>query len=134
MGACYSVWLKAKIKDGRVNEIVEALNNKIATTDGRCVNYGIDRFYPGYESPFTVRQLMEVFFVKHQESFEMDIDDKVIEVNSNFDASYGWESIMIEAVGLIAPWLEDNSKLYIEIDNDYDKFIVKDGKLVVEKE
>ena len=47
-----------------------------------------------------------------------------------FNASYGWEVVMIEMFETITPFLEDGSELLIYPDSDYDKLIVKNGKCI----
>ena len=51
-------------------------------------------------------------------------------VNSGFNASYRWEVVMIEMFKEITPYLEDKSELYIDIENDYDRLVVKKGKCI----
>lgn len=49
---------------------------------------------------------------------------------NGFDASYGWESVMMEMFEILAPFLEDKSEMYIYPDEDYDHLTVKNGKYV----
>ena len=36
----------------------------------------------------------------------------------DFDASYGWEGVMIDMFKLIAPYIVDKSELFIDINNE----------------
>jgi len=48
---------------------------------------------------------------------------------SGFNASYGWEHVMMTAFEDIAPFLEDGSHLIIDIDEGVDEGVVKDGQV-----
>jgi len=130
MGACYSVVFTAKIKAGTEKLIVAQLNDKITRGDAERVDYAVTALYPKYKFPYTLEQLMDIFFVKHQDMYSLDMDDNSIFVQSAFDASYGWETVMIDAVEELLPFLEDKTELYIDIDEGYDRFVVEHGKLV----
>ena len=130
MGACYSIWLLAKLKTGTEDKIAETLNNKIMRADSENVDYAVKKLYPKFKFPYTLEQLMEIFFVQHQGMFDMTIKDGQISIKSAFDASYGWEMVMIDAVEEILPYLEDKSEICIDIDEGYDRFVVEHGKMV----
>lgn len=49
---------------------------------------------------------------------------------SDFDACYGWESVMTSCFAAMAPCLEDGSWLRIYPDNDYDLLKVENGTAV----
>ena len=55
-------------------------------------------------------------------------------VRSCFDASYGWDDVMMEAMEAIAPFLADSSCLSIFPDHGYIKGIVEDGQLTVREQ
>lgn len=117
MGACYSVILKVNL----TNEegAIKALNEHMSK-DTRA-SYSIER---GDTSTFD--GLMNVLLVNCM-TYEKG-NFKYYE--SDFDASYGWESVMMEWFGVMAPFLKDNSTLLIYPDNDYDKLVIKNGKSV----
>lgn len=50
--------------------------------------------------------------------------------SNDFDASYGWESVMIEVFEALVPVLRDGSTLDLSADNAYVGYAVTDGKLV----
>lgn len=53
-------------------------------------------------------------------------DDHIV-YDSDFDASYSWESVMTEIFDCIAPFLEDESSLGIYPDNEKIQLVVKNG-------
>ena len=59
-------------------------------------------------------------------------DDHIV-YDSDFDASYSWESVMTEIFDCIAPFLEDGSKLNVCSDDCY-HLIVKNGITTYEQE
>ena len=46
---------------------------------------------------------------------------------SDFDASYGWETVMTDAFAYMAPTLNDGSELYIWPDSGEDYLVVQNG-------
>ena len=117
MGACYSVMLKVNL----TNEegAIKALNEHIAndtraeySTDGRDTN--------------TFDGLMNVLLVDCM-TYEKG---RFKYYESDFDASYGWEGVMMEWFDIMAPFLMDNSKLLIYPDSSYDELVIRNGKCV----
>lgn len=53
--------------------------------------------------------------------------------SNGFDATYGWESVMMEMFEELAPVLEDGSDLFINCDDGADVLVIKDGKCIQEK-
>ena len=49
---------------------------------------------------------------------------------NDFNASYGWERIMMEWFEVLAPFLANGSQMLIYPDEDYDKLVIKNGKCV----
>lgn len=50
--------------------------------------------------------------------------------SNDFDASYGWESVMIAVFKALVPVLRDGSTLDLSADNAYVGYAVTGGKLV----
>ena len=127
MGACYSVELKVKVLDEQ--GLVKALNEHITNDTG--VNYSLDRYAEQGITTETFDDLMRIFFAgwKHQ---EVTITPKRIYTyyENDFDASYGWESVMMEMFEVITPYVKDGSELTIYPDEDYDKLVVRNGKCI----
>lgn len=49
--------------------------------------------------------------------------------NSGFDASYGWENVLVDAFYVMGQYLEDGSELSIDMDEGSREFKVKGGKV-----
>lgn len=60
-------------------------------------------------------------------------DDGWTTYSNGFDATYGWESVMMEMFEELAPVLEDGSDLFINCDDGVDVLVIKDGKCIQEK-
>lgn len=128
MGACYYVILKVKVLDEQ--GAIKALNKFIASIS-KGVDYSLDKYAQQGVTTETFDDLMKIFLAgwKHQ---ELTITPKRIYTyyENDFDASYGWESVMMNMFEVIAPYLKDNSELLIYPDEDYDKLIVKNGQCI----
>lgn len=78
--------------------------------------------------------LIRVFLAEHQNDFTIVKTKKgFTKYISGFNASYGWESVMLEMFEEISPYLENKSKLYIDCDDGIDVLVIKDGKCIQEK-
>ena len=122
MGACYSVILKVNVIDEF--GAIKALNEHILQ-DTRT-SYHID----GNTDLQTLDGLMNLLLAGYRTPVLTYTKGKFKYYESDFDASYGWESVMMEWFGVMAPLLKDNSTLLIYPDNDYDKLVIKNGKSV----
>lgn len=124
MSACYSVNVELRVKEGCEEKVIETLQNKIKRAKEEMVNYGIK------DIPNTLKELLGIFFVEDAVYYSYKQVGTWYWVDSSFNASYGWETVMIDMFEEIAPYLEDKSELYIDIENDYDKIIIKNGKAI----
>lgn len=128
MGACYYVRLKVKVNDEQ--GAIKALNEFIIRTN-KGVDYSLDKYAQQGVTTETFDDLIKIFLAgwKHQ---ELTITPKRIYTyyENDFDASYGWESVMMNMFEVIAPYLKDNSELLIYPDEDYDKLVVKNGQCI----
>ena len=50
--------------------------------------------------------------------------------SNDFDASYGWESVIIDVFEALVPVLRDGSTLEMSADSEYVRYIVTDGEVV----
>jgi hypothetical protein len=125
MGACYYVKLKVKVKDEK--GAVSALNEHIK--NDKRANYSLDDYAKEGATTETFGGLMRIFLAGREELDIGKVDGFTIYENE-FDASYGWESVMMEMFDTLAPYLEDGSEFLIYPDSDYDKLIVQNGKSV----
>lgn len=127
MGQCYSVTFKFKVKDydGALRSVKAFIANNNA-------NFHIDEFAQEGVDVKTFNGLMRVILAGWKcNQWEESIDGRGRSVFSNsFDASYGWESVMIDAFIAVAPYLADNSYIKIYPDSGVDYWIVRGGKAV----
>ena len=127
MSACYYVSLKVKVLDEQ--GAIKALNEHIA--NDKYADYSLDLYAEQGITTETFDDLMRIFLAgwKHQ---EVTITPKRIYTyyENEFNASYGWEIVMMDMFKVIAPYVKDGSELLIYPDTDYDKLIIKDGKCV----
>ena len=128
MGACYYVKLKVKVLDEQ--GAIKALNKHMEETKNG-VMYSLEKYAEQGVFTETFDDLMRIFLAgwKHQ---EVTITPKRIYTyyENDFDASYGWESVMMNMFEVITPYVKDGSELLIYPDSDYDKLVVKNGKCV----
>ena len=126
MGACYSIELKVKLLDeaGAVKALQEHIKNDTHS------NYSLDQYAKQGIKTDTFDNLMRIIFAgwKHQELDIQEIDGTKYYSN-DFDASYGWEMVMILAFEVLIPFIADGSTLEISVDNDYEKLVIKNGKI-----
>lgn len=127
MGACYDVNLKVRFKDEEGAK--RALRTKIARGRQEHILYDMQGLrMKGFDFD-NIWDLMSVFFCGWGQRLKDTANEDWL--NSGFDASYGWEDVMIDAFEKIAPYLEDGSQIKIYPDSDYDHLVVKDGKAVM---
>lgn len=126
MGACYSVALNLTIADEKA--CVETLCNKIKN-DSEKVNYNLELAEKLGLSTDNLADLICIFFGGCNLSSRPHLfEDNRIEYYSDFDASYGWGSVMYDAFTLIAPFLKNGSKISVYPDESYWNLIVENGK------
>lgn len=126
MGQCYSVELKVRFTDE--DGAKRALQAKLDRHEAERVNYNLDHFKGELGlSTDNLHDLMGIFFGGWKGRLETAPADKTWEY-ADFDASYGWESIMMEAFEVIAPYLADGSVIKIYPDSGCDHGTVRNGK------
>lgn len=131
MGSVYSVRAKMKFKD--VNKAIEILQNKINRADEENINYGLDTYRKTEELDLDDIDDLIAVFIGPGKMFDVDNqDDGWVVYNNGFDASYGWESVMMEMFIELTPVLEDTSDLFINCDDGVDLLVIRDGKWIQE--
>ena len=127
MGACYSVELKVKVLDEQ--GAIKALNEHIA--NDKRTDYSLNAYAKEGIATETFDDLMRIFLagLKGQE-VEIAKHKEFTYYSNDFNASYGWESVMMEMFETLTPFVKDGSKLLIYPDSDYDELIVENGKCV----
>ena len=125
MGACYYVKLKVKVKDEQ--GAILALNEHIK--NDKRTDYSLDKYAEQGITTETFDDLMRIFLAgwKGQEVEITKEKNGFTKYVNGFDASYGWESVMMEMFDTLAPYLKDGSEFLIYPDSDYDKLIVQNG-------
>ena len=126
MGACYSVTVKVNVLDepGAIKTLNEHIANDIGT------DYSLDKYAANGITTETFDGLMRILLAGVQHEVAIYQHGKFTLYDNDFDASYGWERIMMEWFELLAPFLADKSQLLIYPDEDYDKLVIKNGKCV----
>ena len=125
MGQTYDVNLRVRFKDEKGAR--KALLAKIGRANEEKVLYderGLRAM--GFDLDNDIWDLMSVFFCGWGQRLKETANKDWL--YSGFDASYGWERVMMEAFEEIAPYLEEGSEIKIYPDSDYDYLVVKDGK------
>lgn len=132
MGACYDVNLKIGFKNIKnKNRAIKAMRKYIKIHDGKAVDFNIEKWTQKGITQNTFEELLQIFFCGLPSS-DMNIKQgrKWLRCYSGFDASYGWEGIMLDIFEVISPFLVDDSEMYIYPDNDYDYLVVKHGQCI----
>lgn len=128
MSACYDVYLNAKIKEDELNNLVNILKKRILK-ENVAVNYSLKLARNNGLSFNNITDILSIVFSQRKVN-EVKIYNNVLKIQSGFNASYGWEMIMIDTFYDMSKYLEDNSSLYFDIENEYDYLIVKDDQVI----
>ena len=129
MGSTYTISTTFRFNVSKKKELIERLSSKIMEdfTSGE-VNGG------DFHEPKTLEDCLGLIFTKHQNSYSLEVktndQEETYEVNSDFNATYGWEGLMVDYFELVAPLLSDGSELWIYPDHDYDHLEVRGGQMV----
>lgn len=126
MGACYSVNVKVCVID-EVG-VIRALNKLIKNS--KNVNYSLDKYASIGVTPDTFDGLMRILLAETQQDISISKKRKYTTYDSCFNASYGWECVMMDWFEVMAPYLADGSQMLIYPDEDYDKLVIRNGKCV----
>lgn len=128
MSACYAINLDIYVKNE--DNIIKKLTDKIAKDEAS----DHARYQSSPDESTTLKEMLAIFLASNQKGYEFEEKwegkEHHVIASSYFNASYGWEIILIEMFKAIVDDLKDGSGLIIDIENDYDKFIVKDGKVI----
>jgi len=124
MGQCYSVYLKVRFTDEEGAK--KALQQKIARGAEERTDYSLDHYKGDLGLDLdNVHDLVRLFFGGWKARFDETADSDW--VTADFDASYGWEYVMMDAFDIMAPYLEDGSSIEIYPDSGKDICVVCDG-------
>ena len=107
----------------------QALQHRIANAEREHVNYSLDHYRDIGLDLDNVHDLVRMIFGGWDAKFDEFSEPGWLE--AGFNASYGWEAVMMDAFTSIAPFLEDGSEIIIDLwDEGRDHAIVKDGEAV----
>ena len=128
MGQCYSVEIKARFMDE--DGAKKALQAKLDRHEEDHVNYNLDHFTGELGlSTDSLHDLMGIFFGGWKGKLETAPAPGYRDwLFADFDASYGWESLMMDAFEVIAPYLADGSVIKIYPDSGCAHGTVRKGK------
>lgn len=128
MGQCYSVRCKIKkfeSEEGAIRALQEHIKNDKRT------DYGLGYYAAQGVMTDNFDDLMRIFLADYPgQKVVIEKKKGVMGYSNNFDASYGWESVLGEMFQTMAPYIGEGSELVVYPDSSYDKCVVRDGKVV----
>ena len=126
MGACYSIKFIGELKDEK--SAVKAMRSLIKRS--KNVNFNLEKQKKRGLGLDNFNDLLRVFLSGCSNPPKPVINDNgCIYYNDSFDASYGWETVMTNMFGEIAPYLKDGAQLDIYPDNDHIAYVVENGEI-----
>lgn len=124
MGQCYSVTLNIKFKDKKAAS--DAIRRKISHGKLEHTDYSLGHYKGIGIGTESIHDLLRIIYGGWQGKLRAPSPGSE-ELTSEFDASYGWEHVMMTAFEEIAPFLHDGSSITIYPDSGVDKGIVSAG-------
>ena len=122
--------MKVKLKDE--TSAIAALNKQMV--NAKRTDYSLTNFAKRGIIPDTFDNLMRIFLADHQSSsFQINKQKQITCYQNSFEASYGWESVLIEMFKTLAPYLENKSSIKIWPDSGCVKYGIKNGQCVLLK-
>lgn len=132
MGSVYSIHSQMKFKDK--DKAIKILQAKIGRGKEEHIDYGLDTYRKSENLDINDIDDLIAVFIGIGKMFDVaNDDDGWTTYDNGFDASYGWESVMMEMFEELAPVLEDASDLFINCDDGVDVLVIKYGKCIQEK-
>ena len=126
MGASYSIDLTVSLTDEQgaaeiVRRFIQDSNAEFHLDDFNAIGISTDTF----------NNLMRIVLASWESTpVKIEQIDDYKKYSNDFDASYGWESVMINVFEALVPVLRDGSTLDLSADNEYVGYAVTGGKLV----
>lgn len=120
MGAVYDVELNLMYTDEKLASL--ALSKYL----DKCIESGVKFATPKDTS--SISSMIAMFLAEHQGGFDATTDGVFDTYTSGFTATYSWSEILDDMFDTLLPYLHDSSYYYQSCDNDYDEYIVKEGK------
>lgn len=126
MGASYSVDLTVSLTDEQraaeiVRKFIQDSNAEFHLDDFNAIGIGTGTF----------DDLIRIVLASWESTpVKIEQIDDYRKYSNDFDASYGWESVMIAVFKALVPVLRDGSTLDLSADNECVRYIVTDGEVV----
>lgn len=120
MGAVYDVNMNIKVNSRK--GVIETTKNFINCKKGKV------RFFPYGDFRSFIGAIKMVITDRNFNVIQLDKD--AYSIQSGFDASYGWESIMVEWFRNIGKYLDDNSEFSIYPDTGKRYLVVRNGIVI----
>jgi len=132
MGACYSVNCKLKFKQGDEQKALTKMQECYTKHIEKGVGFCIEKY--SFKEPHKIQDYLALYFCMRPYMYDYhrstQVNGNVIyEIDSGFDASYGWHCVMLELFESIAEYLMRGSRLKI-LDDDAITYRIKEGKVV----
>lgn len=124
MGQCYSVEIKVRFTDEEGAK--KALQEKLARHEEERINYNLEHFKEIGIGTDNLPDLMGIFFGGWNGKLTPIENDEWC--YADFDSSYGWEGVMMDAFEEIAPYLTNGSVIKIYPDSGCDYGTIRGGK------
>ena len=129
MSACYSVTLKVRLLDEQ--GAIKALQDKIARGPQECTCYCLDNFKAQGVGTDTFDDLVRIFLAGWKETPYGKTQDGDFTVYTNdFNASYGWECVMLDLMEELEHFVADGSFIRIYPDSGCDLGKIENGQLI----
>lgn len=128
MGACYSVNLKIKVLERKKAE--KALYDHMIHDNK--TDYNLKAFSKEEIKTDSLDNLIRINLAGWRRCpYDKSTYEGWTYYSNDFDASYGWESVLIKMFQILAPYLEDESELHIYLDSEDIHFLAQNGKCKV---
>lgn len=123
MGACYSVEARLRFADGDGRKFAKLMNEFIDENDGVTAFFGIKDTDPR-ETAYDVLKILLPY------CHDWGADNNGNDYTADFDASYGWETIMIDAFESCGKGLLEGSVVLIYPDSGLDVLEFQNGEFL----
>ena len=125
MGQCYIIEMDVRYPEANKEKIISTLSKYILDKQANSLaEFHLDEYAAKGYTPDTWEGVMTLLFT------DRGAEISAHHVSAGFDASYGWEYIMVDAFKSIAHLLDDSSRLIMHADNEEYTYTIQKGKMV----
>lgn len=134
MGMCADHTLRLKFKDYKAEaEAVNAVRYYMEKCEKEgTVCFDLKRLKTDNVTPDTLDGIIKILLAYNQQEIRYYRWHGYLCFQNCFDSSYGWETVIDNAMEAMAPYLEDGSVYIIDADEGITKCIVKNGAISYE--